>query len=272
MAHYAVGDVQGCYAELAALLDLIGFNHGTDTLWLAGDLVNRGADSLSCLQFAMRYENSVQMVLGNHDLHLLAVSYGLAQTKRGDTLDAVLKHPKLHTMRDWLRTRPLLRHNDSHLLVHAGILPEWTAETAVGLAAEVSSELGGRHPKRFLSQMYGNHPSLWSPVLAGSDRLRFAVNVFTRMRVLDHRGALDFHFKSTYAEMPDGLHAWFDSPRRQPLRQTIVFGHWSALGYLSGKGVISLDTGAVWGGMLTAVRLDDGAVWQQPALHHTHRS
>ena len=228
MVHYAIGDLQGCYAELTALLSHIGFNHGTDTLWLTGDIVNRGPQSLQCLQFCMKHESSVQTVLGNHDLHLLALMHGCGKPKRRDTLSEILQHPKMPKMRDWLRTQPLLRRNSTHILVHAGIFPTWTAELAQNLADEVAHTLSGCHAQAYFAQMYGNTPAAWSPDLTGQDRLRLITNVFTRMRILNPDGSLDYDYKETYAGIPQGSSAWFDAPNRIRLHETIVFGHWSA--------------------------------------------
>ncbi|MDO5059967.1 MAG: symmetrical bis(5'-nucleosyl)-tetraphosphatase [Neisseria sp.] len=265
MAHYAIGDLQGCYHELTALLKLIGFEHGRDTLWLTGDIVNRGPKSLECLEFCMRHENSVQIVLGNHDLHLLALFYGFGKQKRGDTLSDILNHPQAAKMRDWLRAQPLMRQQEDKVLVHAGLLPQWSIDLADSLAAEVEDALHN-HPQAYFSAMYGNKPAAWSHILSGEERLRLITNVFTRMRALNADNSLDYDFKSTLAEMPPELHAWFDSPERQHEGHTIVFGHWSALGYYNDKGVIGLDTGALWGGSLTAIDLGNGQTRQMPSL------
>lgn len=261
MAHYAIGDLQGCYAELTHLLNQIAFNHGTDTLWLVGDIVNRGTQSLACLQFCLQHESSVQIVLGNHDLHLLALAHGFGKLKRGDTVQDILQHPKANTMLDWLRQQPLMRHNNHYALVHAGILPNWTIAQAADLAAEVEHELRGNQARNFFANMYGN-TAQWSPQLTGYDRLRFITNVFTRMRVLQPENILDFDFKSVYDEIESPNYAWFDAPNRQHLSHQIVFGHWSALGLLQKKQVIALDTGALWGGQLTAINLDTHQISQ----------
>ena len=265
MAHYAIGDLQGCYAELSALLELIDFNHGRDTLWLVGDLVNRGPQSWECLQFARKHPDSVQTVLGNHDLHLLALGFGYGRLKKGDTLAPVLKHPKYAKTAQWLCAQPLLLHDDRHVLVHAGLLPEWTVAQAAELAAEVQHVLRGKHPADFFAQMYGNRPARWSPELSGMERLRLITNVFTRMRVLNADGSLDYDYKSVYADIPSGSRAWFDAPDRRHLSHTVVFGHWSALGLHTESGVLALDTGALWGGCLTAVDLDSRQIFQVPS-------
>lgn len=262
MAHYAIGDIQGCYDELSALLAQIGFNHGTDTLWLTGDIVNRGPKSLEALQFAIKHSNSVQIILGNHDLHLLAVHYGCGKVKRADTITPILEHSERNKMMDWLRSQPLLIRSEKHIMVHAGILPPWTIDQAESLAHEVEAELSGKHAAAYFANMYGNKPKAWHNSLTGYDRLRFITNVFTRMRAITFDDALDFDFKGDPANMPVGLRAWFESPDRQHLSHKIVFGHWSALGYLNTHGIISLDTGALWGGELTAINLADESITQ----------
>ncbi len=261
MAHYAIGDLQGCYTELTQLLQLIDFNHGTDTLWLVGDIVNRGTQSLECLQFCMQHVSSVQIVLGNHDLHLLALTYGFGKLKHRDTIQPILQHPELNKMRDWLRHQPLLRHNHTHVLVHAGILPEWTIEQTIELAKEVETALQ-QQPHDYFAHMYGNQPSHWSPDLTGYERLRFITNVLTRMRVLTKHHHLDHDFKGIYSEIKPPHRAWFDAKHRAHLSHKIVFGHWSALGFLNEKGVIALDTGALWGGQLTAIDLASEQIFQ----------
>ncbi|WP_107928857.1 symmetrical bis(5'-nucleosyl)-tetraphosphatase [Neisseria animaloris] len=270
MAHYAIGDIQGCFAELTALLAKIGFNHGTDTLWLTGDIVNRGPQSLEALQFVMRHESSIRTVLGNHDLHLLAVSYGFGRIKRGDTISPILEHPERLKMLDWLRSQPLLIRGEKHVLVHAGLLPQWSVAEAESLAQEVESELRGDKAMQYFLNMYGNKPRRWSPDLEGYNRLRMITNVLTRMRALTFKNQLDYDFKGGPEDMPSGLRAWFEAPGRRHLSHTVVFGHWSALGYLNARNVIALDTGALWGGELTAVNLDTNEITQvdsQSGLH-----
>ncbi|HHO0615679.1 TPA: symmetrical bis(5'-nucleosyl)-tetraphosphatase [Neisseria meningitidis] len=265
MAHYAIGDIQGCFDELTALLDKIGFNHGTDTLWLTGDIVNRGPKSLETLQFCIRHENSVQIVLGNHDLHLLAVGCGEGTLKRSDTIEPILKHPDGKKMLDWLRAQPLLIREGSRVMVHAGILPQWRIAKAESLAREAEAELRGKKYVKFFSKMYGNKPSAWDEGLEGYARLRFIVNAFTRMRALTFKNELDFDYKSTVKKMPPYLRPWFKAPDRQNLDRTIIFGHWSSLGYTNADNVISLDTGALWGGQLTAVNLETEEITQVQA-------
>lgn len=267
MAHYAIGDLQGCYDELEALLAKIGFNHGSDTLWLTGDIVNRGPKSLECLQFAKRHESSVRTVLGNHDLHMLAVSYGYGKLKRGDTIEPILHHPSSRQLLDWLRQQPLLLADNNYLLVHAGLLPQWSATEAIALAAEVEAELRAHNPTSYFAEMYGNKPRSWNKNLSGADRLRMITNVMTRMRAINYENELDYDFKGNPTDMPTGLHAWFEAPDRRHLSHTIIFGHWSALGYLDTCRVISLDTGALWGGALTAVDLNSREIQQVKSIN-----
>ncbi|MDO4640879.1 MAG: symmetrical bis(5'-nucleosyl)-tetraphosphatase [Neisseria sp.] len=266
MAHYAIGDIQGCYDELQLLLHKIGFNHGIDTLWLVGDIVNRGPKSLEALEFCMAHESSVQIVLGNHDLHLLALLYGYGKLKRSDTLTDILNHPDSKKMRNWLRHQPFMRKTENYVLAHAGLLPQWTTDLAQELAQELSETLQGKHAKAYFANMYGNTPKAWSPKLKGQERLRMITNVFTRMRALTLKNELDYEFKAPPSEMPKGLRPWFEAPDRQHTEHTIVFGHWSALGYLDAKHVIALDTGALWGGCLTAVNLADHSITQVDSL------
>ncbi|WP_274571543.1 symmetrical bis(5'-nucleosyl)-tetraphosphatase [Neisseria leonii] len=262
MAHYAIGDLQGCFEPLQRLLAQIGFSHSRDTLWLTGDLINRGPQSLECLQFCMAHEGSVQTVLGNHDLHLLALMHGHGRIKRGDTIADLLTHPEAERIKNWLLRQPLLRRHQNYLLVHAGLLPQWTAQQAAALAAEVETVLQSDRADAFFARMYGNLPDQWHDNLQGFDRLRLITNVFTRMRALTFDNTPDYSFKGTLADMPGHLRAWFEAPGRRHTDHTVVFGHWSALGYLDDKHVIALDTGAVWGGRLTAVDLSDRTISQ----------
>ncbi|ASK26413.1 symmetrical bis(5'-nucleosyl)-tetraphosphatase [Neisseria chenwenguii] len=267
MAHYAIGDVQGCFDELAALLAKLGFNHGTDTLWLTGDIVNRGPKSLEALQFAMQHESSVQTILGNHDLHLLAVGYGHGTVKHSDTITPILDHPDRKKMLAWLRHQPLMVREGSHVMVHAGILPPWRIAEAEAYAREAEAELQGKKHEKFFEKMYGNKPAEWHGDLKGYDRLRVIVNVFTRMRALEKRNRLDFDYKGTLADMPSDLMPWFEAPERQNLDHTIVFGHWSSLGFMNCNNILSLDTGALWGGELTAVDLATHEITQVAAIN-----
>ncbi|GLR14114.1 bis(5'-nucleosyl)-tetraphosphatase, symmetrical [Chitinimonas prasina] len=265
MASYAIGDLQGCYQEFLDLLAEMAFQPDRDRLFLVGDLVNRGPDSLAVLRWVYQHRDCVDIVLGNHDLHLLAVQAGLARQKGRDTLAEVLAAPDAPLLLDWLRCQPLVRRCGGFLFVHAGLLPDWTAQQAVALSAEVEAVLASAGYKEFLGQMYGNQPSRWHEGLVGIDRLRLVVNVCTRMRLLTDTGALDLDFKGELDNAPAYLHAWFDAPDRQQQDVCIVSGHWSALGLMLRPDVIALDTGCVWGGSLAGVRLEDRQVFQVPS-------
>ncbi|MDF7676436.1 symmetrical bis(5'-nucleosyl)-tetraphosphatase [Neisseriaceae bacterium ESL0693] len=261
MAHYVVGDLQGCLTEFKKLLAKLSFNPGTDTLWLTGDLVNRGPYSLETLRFVRQHDTCMQTVLGNHDLHLLALNYGHGKLKRGDTINDILNAPDKKLLLDWLRSQPLLLRQSDFIMVHAGLWPQWTASQAESLAQEVSRALISC-PEQYFAQMYGNKPRCWDNTLTGFDRLRFITNVFTRMRALTSSGKLDFDYKATLADMPAGLTAWFNAPDRRNLDVTILFGHWSALGFHRQHHTVCLDTGALWGGTLTALNLQTQHITQ----------
>jgi len=269
----AIGDLQGCAAPLAALLAQAA-PLPEERLWFAGDLVNRGPDSLGALRRVRALGDRAVAVLGNHDLHLLAVACGARRPGRGDTLDAVLASPERVALLDWLRSRPLAHRARGHLLVHAGVFPAWSAEQAVALAGEVEAVLRGPHWGDFLRVMYGNRPAAWDDALAGDDRLRAIVNALTRMRFVDAAGRMDFTVKEGAGTAPPGLLPWFDAPGRRSADHTVICGHWSTLGLLLRPDLIALDTGCVWGGSLTAVRLEGRAVFQvrcpraaDPAAH-----
>ena len=259
MALYLIGDIQGCDSALQRLLDEISFSASRDTLCLLGDLVNRGPDSAGVLRRLMTYGSAAQCLLGNHDLHLLALSQGVRKPGRHDTLDNILNAPDRSAMLDWLRWQKMamFRKVDGHdlLMVHAGVLPSWTAGQTLALASEVEAVLRGPALGDFLQQMYGDEPNGWNDALTGSDRLRVIVNSLTRMRFCDIRGHMDFASKEGSAAAPSGYMPWFDVPGRQTAKITLAFGHWSTLGWLGRSDVLSMDTGCVWGGCLSALRL-----------------
>jgi bis(5'-nucleosyl)-tetraphosphatase (symmetrical) len=260
VAVYAIGDVQGCYDALQTLLARLDFNPADDQLWFCGDLVNRGPGSLETLRFVRGLGDRAVCVLGNHDLHLLAVASGArdARPHKGDTLDDILHAPDRDELLHWLRARPLA-HRDGTLdwmMVHAGLPPQWTARQALTMAAEVSVVLRSDEHAAWFERMYGNTPDRWTPDLDRDGRLRFTVNCLTRMRYCDKRGRLDFRAKGPPGSQPAGLKPWFAVPERRSMTQRILFGHWSALGRYDGHNVLALDTGCVWGGCLTAARLD----------------
>ncbi|MBX3702856.1 MAG: symmetrical bis(5'-nucleosyl)-tetraphosphatase [Steroidobacteraceae bacterium] len=266
MAVYAVGDLQGCHAEFVALLERLRFDPARDSLWLTGDLVNRGPDSLGVLRAVRALGACVTAVLGNHDLHLLAMALAPAGVRRREPeLQAVLDAPDAAELLDWLRARPLL-HRDAALgwtLIHAGLPPQWSLADAESAAREVEAALRA-DAAALLAQMYGDQPDLWTPALTGIGRLRFAVNCLTRLRFVDAEGRLLPAFKGPVAEAPPGAMPWFRHPGRRTREDALVFGHWSALGFLAEPGLLCLDTGCVWGGSLAAMRLDGGG--REPVL------
>jgi bis(5'-nucleosyl)-tetraphosphatase (symmetrical) len=261
VAVYAIGDVQGCFAALSALLDKLHFDPSRDRLLFVGDLVNRGPDSLATLRFVRDLGERAVTVLGNHDLHLLAVAAGKAKPKRRDTLAEVLAAPDRDALLDWLRQRPLLHHDAAlgYTLVHAGLLPQWSLTLAERCAREAEEVLRGPRCTAFFAHMYGNLPDHWNENLHGDDRLRVIVNGFTRLRYCDLEGAMDLHQKGALGTQPPDLLPWFRVPQRRAAGLRVVFGHWSALGLYQGDNVLALDSGCVWGGRLAAVRLDSAA-------------
>jgi bis(5'-nucleosyl)-tetraphosphatase (symmetrical) len=265
MATYAIGDIQGCYRSLQALLAKLRFRKETDRLLLVGDLVNRGPGSLEVLRWALEQGAAVEAVLGNHDLHLLAVASGAADVKGKDTLDPILEAPDAEALLGWLRARRLLYVEDGVAIAHAGLYPGWSLPMAERLSAEVSAELMGGRAKDFFKHMYGGEPRAWRDDLTGYDRLRFITNVFTRMRMLHKSGEVEFRWKGGVKNVPADLLPWYDAPHA-PRGVTVIFGHWSALGLLVRDDVVGLDTGCVWGGTLTALRLEDRKIFQVEAL------
>jgi len=259
MALYLIGDVQGCDSALQQLLSKISFSPSRDTLYLLGDLVNRGPDSVGVLRRLMGYGAAAQCLLGNHDLHLLAASVGARKPSRKDTLDAVLQAPDRHAMLEWLRHQrlALLQPHQSYLylMVHAGVLPSWTAMQTIALAKEVEDALRGPGLADFLHQMYGNAPAQWHDDLTGADRLRVIVNVLTRLRFCTPAGKMEFSVSDGAAAAPSGYLPWFAVPGRQTANVRVAFGHWSTLGWLNRPDVLALDTGCVWGGCLSALKL-----------------
>lgn len=257
MALYMIGDLQGCDEALARLLSKIDFSPSRDTLALLGDLVNRGPDSLAVLRRLMALQGSAHCILGNHDLHLLAVAQGVRKPHRSDTLDAVLQAPDRNALMDWLRARPLALHMQGWLMVHAGVLPQWDLAKTLSLASEVESVLRGGEWGAFIEALYGNRPDTWHDALQGHDRLRMIVNALTRLRFCSPEGVMEFETKDSAAAAPEGFMPWFDVPQRRTHGTPIAFGHWSTLkSSAAAQGVLALDTGCVWGGCLTAARLD----------------
>ena len=258
MALYAIGDIQGCDRELGELLDALAFSAERDHLWFVGDLVNRGPDSLGALRRIKSLGSAATVTLGNHDLHLLAVVLGGARVRNGDTLDAVIRAPDRSALLDWLISRPLM-HLDAGrglALLHAGLPPQWDIEPAAAGAREVERALS-QEPGRIFAQLYGDKPDQWNPSLEGMERLRFIVNCLTRLRYVDAGGHLLLRAKGAPKKAgAAGLIPWFEAPDARWRGTRVVFGHWSTLGFLKTADVIGLDTGCVWGGRLTALRLD----------------
>jgi bis(5'-nucleosyl)-tetraphosphatase (symmetrical) len=255
---FLIGDVQGCCDALDRLLAEIGFSPSRDHLWMLGDLVNRGPQSLATLRRLKALGGAGSCLLGNHDLHLLAVAEGAQRLKRQDTLGDVLAARDRDVLLDWLREQRLAAHDHGWLLVHAGVAPQWDRAATLALAAEVEAELRGSSRGAFLRTMYGNAPAQWSPQLRGSERLRFIVNALTRARFCDAQGRLEFDSKDGAAAAPPGFMPWFEVPGRLTEGTPIAFGHWSTLGLIDTPALLALDTGCVWGGSLTAVRVDGG--------------
>lgn len=258
MALYCVGDIQGCNEAFQRLLSLIDFSPSRDTVYLLGDLVNRGPGSTAVLRRCMQSGDSVRALLGNHDLHLLATAHGVRPPSRRDTLQDILQAPDRDALLGWLRQQALARQvehgGETLLMVHAGVLPQWSAGDVLAHAGEVHDLLRSAALPDFLHQMYGNQPDRWDAGLQGSDRLRIIVNALTRLRFCSPEGRMDFASSESAAQAPAGLVPWFDAPGRRTRGTLIAFGHWSTLGWLSRSDLLGLDTGCVWGGCLTAVR------------------
>lgn len=265
MATYAIGDIQGCFDEFCELLKLIAFNLEQDQLWFVGDLVNRGPKSLEVLRFVKALGESAKVVLGNHDLHLLAIAYGANQQNKDEpSLKPILDAPDREELLTWLKAQPLVYHDEvlQYTLVHAGLPPQWDLPVAQSEARKVSRALQGPHYATFLQKMYKDTPSKWSDALSGIKRLRYTVNALTRMRFCDMKGQLKLktNVKIDWGNPRRRLIPWFKHPDRRSKELRIIFGHWAALGGITfERGVHALDTGCVWGGFLTAMRLEDNA-------------
>lgn len=275
MSTFAIGDVQGCFKELQALLAAIDFDRGKDRLWLVGDLVNRGPASLATLRFVRDLGECAVTVLGNHDLHLLALARGYAKRREDDTLDEVLAAPDRDELLEWLRSRLMVHAESGYVLVHAGLLPQWNASKAKALGGEVEAALRGPDHRQFLSQLYGSRPEYWSDNLRGIDRLRVIVNAMTRLRFCTADGLMEFQSKGETMNAPPGYVPWFEVPGRRSAGDTVICGHWSALGLRIMPNLLALDSGCVWGRQLTAIRLEDRRVYAVPCAearaHPTQR-
>lgn len=264
MSTYAIGDIQGCYDELRQLFELIEFNPKKDKALFAGDLVNRGPKSLEVLRFVKSLGDAAESVLGNHDLHLLALSQNNLSHAKGNTLDALLAAPDRDELLTWLRQRPLLVHDKklNLTLIHAGLPPQWTLSQAIKHAKELEKALRGNQFSAYFEEMYGNEPKIWNKKLEGMDRLRFITNCFTRLRYCTKKGDLALKEKGSPEKQNKKFIPWFEMPDRKTQNDTILFGHWSTLGLSNRNNTWSLDTGCLWGGQLTALRLEDFKAFQ----------
>ena len=272
MAIYCIGDIQGCDSALGRLLDTIGFSASRDTVYLLGDLVNRGPESAAVLRRCMRHGDAIRCLLGNHDLHLLAAAAGARKPSRRDTLASVLDAPDREALLAWVRQQPLARAHthagQTLLMVHAGVLPAWSAADTLAYADEVQAVLRSPELPAFLQAMYGNTPDRWGDSLTGTDRLRVIVNALTRLRFCSADGVMDFESTESASAAPPGLMPWFDVPGRRTAGTVMAFGHWSTLGWLNRSDLLGLDTGCVWGGCLSAVRF--GATLADRELLQVH--
>lgn len=257
MAIYAIGDIQGCYDELQRLLDVIKFDNSSDQLWFVGDLVNRGPQSLQTLRFVKSLGAAAITVLGNHDLHLLAASCLEKEAQKRNALHQVLEAPDCDELMDWLRRRPLFHFQNDYCLLHAGLPPQWDFAQTVKMARKAEATLQGPGYRDFLKKMYGNKPKRWSAHLKGINEIRFIINCFTRMRYCEKDGSLDFSFSCAPGFQPDHLMPWFQMPKRKNSDMQIIFGHWSTLGFHAGQNCYGIDTGCLWGGQLTALKLSN---------------
>ena len=262
MATYAIGDIQGCFDALMQLLDKTGFNSSRDRLWLVGDLVNRGPQSLEVLRHVKGLGDAAVVVLGNHDLHLIMQDAGYGRSNREDTLGPVLFAQDREELLQWLRSCPLFHVEHEYAMVHAGLLPTWTVARSNELAHEVQAALMADNYREFLANMWGSEPNTWSDDVRGWERLRVIVNAMTRMRFCTPEGAMDLRAKGPPDQAPAGHTPWFALPQRASNTHTVICGHWSALGFYREANLLALDSGCLWGGALTAVRLEDRQVFQ----------
>ena len=262
MATYAIGDLQGCFGSLQKLLDETGFNRSRDRLWFVGDLVNRGPQSLEVLRFIKSLGNAAVCVLGNHDLHLLMVAEGCAKRHKEDTLAPILDARDREALLAWMRHRPIIHVEGEYAMVHAGLLPSWTAARAAELGKEVEQALRGPAWPELMAHMYGNEPDHWDDSLDGYDRLRVIINAMTRLRICTADGRMEFSHKGRLEDIPKNYIPWFAVPGRRSAGSTVICGHWSALGLRAEKNLLTLDTGCLWGRRLSAVRLEDRRIFQ----------
>lgn len=259
MSTYVVGDIQGCFDTFQKLLDKIQFNPKQDRLWLVGDLVNRGPHSLEVLRWCVKHKKILKAVLGNHDVHLLCRIAGISEEKALDTLDEVLKAPDLPELTDWLRQQSFVYHEKKCLLVHAGVLPEWSLSEIIHFNKQAQAKLSGENWQSFLNDLRNS---------VTPDQLIQALRVFTQIRMCKMDGSPEFKFKGSPDKAPQNLLPWYDFPARKTADQTILFGHWAALGFLDKGNVIGLDSGCVWGKELSTICLEDRQVFQQKSVEH----
>ena len=272
MTTYAIGDVQGCFDALMRLLDVVAFNPDQDQLWFVGDLVNRGPKSLETIRFVRNLGDGAVVTLGNHDLHLLAIAYGHRDIHaKNDTMHDVVNAPDFEELCDWLRHRPLLHHDDDlgYTMVHAGLPPQWNLARAQQCANEIQQVLRSDMIDSFLANMYGNKPNKWSNTLTGWDRLRFITNSFTRLRFCDAKGKQNFKYNEGIGTQPGNLMPWFEVPKRKNAKLKIIFGHWAALGHHLAPNIHALDSGCVWGGKLTAMKVTPEPEYFQVSCNHS---
>jgi bis(5'-nucleosyl)-tetraphosphatase (symmetrical) len=268
MATYAIGDIHGCFETFRRLLKRVEFDPAHDRLWLTGDLINGGPSSLQTLRWVVDHDSIVDTVLGNHDLHLLAVAAGVGEMREKDTFSDVLEAPGRDGLIEWLHQQPLVRRQDGYLMVHAALLPSWSASDAKALSGEVEAMLQADSPGEFFEHMYGNTPRTWRDDISGVDRVRAVINAMTRLRVLERhfvgssREAMAFDFSGPLEDLPAKRTPWFRADEPAWDDHTVIFGHWSALGVHKVGKVACLDSGCVWGGKLTAMRLEDEAIFQ----------
>lgn len=262
MATYAIGDIQGCFRELQLLLEKVDFDPARDRLWLVGDLINRGPHSLEVLRFVKALGAAAITVLGNHDLHLLMLAEGSSRLRDDDTIGEILVAPDRDELLAWLRAQPMMHVENGFAMVHAGLLPQWSVKKALSLAHEVETALRASSYRKFMEHMWGSEPPAWDDDLTGWKRLRVIVNAMTRMRFCSKDGVMEFRSKGEVTSAPPGYLPWFEAPGRKSADHVLVTGHWSALGLKMTPNLLAIDTGCLWGGHLSAVRLEDRAVFQ----------
>lgn len=273
MSTYLIGDIQGCHSALEQLLQKISFSPSRDTVYVLGDLINRGPASAEVLRRCIQFGDAIKPLLGNHDLHLLATAYGVRKPGKRDTLQSILNAQDRNDLLHWVSQQPLTRYLESPsgqrlLMVHAGVLPQWTLEEVLQLSDEVHQIVKGKSLPDFLQHMYGNTPKQWSHQLMGADRTRVIVNALTRIRFCTADGEMDFESSESADAAPEGLMPWFECPNRQTAGDILAFGHWSTLGLLNRPNLMALDTGCIWGGCLTAIEL--GNDFTERKVHHVH--